>query len=1194
MTALGNPNTPLPPGGSLTYYYQSTITNDLTNTASTSGTPSEQNGTPIPNAPRPTDTDTAQVDRVNPAIEIQKTVYLGHNSGVSCPGSESVNGSVGTQITYCFVVNNTGDTYLNNITISDATLGITRTNMTLRSGAEPLAPGQSLVFYYQTTLTGNITNTAIASGTPSTPQGDPLPGVPPPTDQDTASTTTASPAIRIEKTVYLGHNNGASCPGLEQVASSVGAAITFCFRVVNIGGTYLNTILITDTTLGITQANMTVLSGSQPLAPGASITYYYQTTLTGNVTNTATTSGTPTDSQGNPIPDATPPSDDDTANTSTAQVGIEINKTVYLGHNSGASCPGAEIVSGAAGAQITYCFQVTNTGNTFLTSILITDTTLGITQANMTLRSGSTPLAPGASLVYYYQTTISGDLTNTAQTTGTPSDQGGTPIPGVNPPTDTDTATVDQVAPAIQIQKTVYLGHNAGASCPGVDSLVGATGASITYCFVVTNTGDTHLNNVTISDPALGITQTDMTLKSGTQPLAPGASLVYYYQTTITGDLTNVATATGTPSDPNGTPIPGVTPPQDDDTSTVDQVAPGIQIQKTVYLGHNSGASCPGSESVTGPANAQVTYCFQVINTGDTHLTNISIVDAPLGITQADMTLKSGAIPLAPGASLVYYYQTTITGDLQNVAEATGTPSTPGGTPIPGANPPEDDDTSSVEQIAPGINIDKTVYAGHNNGASCPGSETLTGAPGAAVTYCFIVTNTGDTHLTNILISDPNLGITQANMTLKSGTVPLAPGASLVYYYQTTINGDLTNVATTTGTPSTPGGVTIPGATPPTDNDTATVTQLAVGSIGDFVWNDVNGNGIQDPGEPGIPGVTVTLFDSNGNQVAQTTTNAQGNYIFSNVPAGTYVVGFTLPGAGYFFSPQNQGGDDAVDSDPNRNTGRTDPITLTGGQNITTVDAGIFAPPILEITKTDFGVQAKPGDVVVYEIEYKNVGLTQATGVVMTETVPLHTVFYAAESSSGWSCPNASPAGTKCIYNVGTLAPGASGKVEFAVLIDIEIPTPISVLNIVVIDDDGSHGTDPNNPNPSSAQDTTPVDRPKVVGFRVPPAATPADGGLLIDWTTSFEENSAGFHIYRSADGLWESRVRITDGLIPAVGGNVDTYYSYLDTSAVPGVSYTYWLVETETTGNQITYGPFTGLLSDAATKAIYLPVIVK
>ena len=55
--------------------------------------------------------------------------------------------------------------------------------------------------------------------------------------------------------------------------------------------------------------------------------------------------------------------------------------------------------------------------------------------------------------------------------------------------------------------------------------------------------------------------------------------------------------------------------------------------------------------------------------------------------------------------------------------------------------------------------------------------------------------------------------------------------------------------------------------------------------IGNRVWRDTNRNGIQDPGEPGIGGVAVALYENNA-QVASTTTDSQGQYYFntSNVP----------------------------------------------------------------------------------------------------------------------------------------------------------------------------------------------------------------------------------------------------------------------------------------------------------------------
>ena len=102
-------------------------------------------------------------------------------------------------------------------------------------------------------------------------------------------------------------------------------------------------------------------------------------------------------------------------------------------------------------------------------------------------------------------------------------------------------------------------------------------------------------------------------------------------------------------------------------------------------------------------------------------------------------------------------------------------------------------------------------------------------------------------------------------------------------------------------------------------------------TIGNFVWFDIDLDGIQDGGaEVGISGVTVTLKNSSGNDVdsnlslagvqpTTTTTNGSGAYSFT-VPAGSYIVQFATP-SGYSVSPQNQLGNDQVDSDINSGTG---------------------------------------------------------------------------------------------------------------------------------------------------------------------------------------------------------------------------------------------------------------------------------
>jgi hypothetical protein len=119
-------------------------------------------------------------------------------------------------------------------------------------------------------------------------------------------------------------------------------------------------------------------------------------------------------------------------------------------------------------------------------------------------------------------------------------------------------------------------------------------------------------------------------------------------------------------------------------------------------------------------------------------------------------------------------------------------------------------------------------------------------------------------------------------------------------------------------------------------------------NLGDFVWLDLNGNGQQDNGEPGIEGVSVMLSDQNGNPVSDangnivmpTVTNSNGGYAFTNLNPGQYTVMFIKPN-GYQATIANQG-NDVSDSDANVTTGKTGIITLLAGQTDNTIDAGFY------------------------------------------------------------------------------------------------------------------------------------------------------------------------------------------------------------------------------------------------------------
>jgi len=126
--------------------------------------------------------------------------------------------------------------------------------------------------------------------------------------------------------------------------------------------------------------------------------------------------------------------------------------------------------------------------------------------------------------------------------------------------------------------------------------------------------------------------------------------------------------------------------------------------------------------------------------------------------------------------------------------------------------------------------------------------------------------------------------------------------------------------------------------------------------IGDRVWDDINKNGLQEAGEPGIGGVKVSLFDQNGNLISATTTNASGLYSFTNVPPGSYFVEFTVP-SGFKFSPPDQGADDTIDSDAQYGTGYTLVFIVAAGDNIDYMDAGMYEDRTEQL---DFGDAPDP------------------------------------------------------------------------------------------------------------------------------------------------------------------------------------------------------------------------------------------
>lgn len=116
-------------------------------------------------------------------------------------------------------------------------------------------------------------------------------------------------------------------------------------------------------------------------------------------------------------------------------------------------------------------------------------------------------------------------------------------------------------------------------------------------------------------------------------------------------------------------------------------------------------------------------------------------------------------------------------------------------------------------------------------------------------------------------------------------------------------------------------------------------------SIGDYAWFDANANGVQDASETGVGGITVTLYNSSGTAIATTTTDANGKYLFPNLAAGDYSVGFSNLPTGYSFtsSTGTTTGNGTTNSDVNTGSGRTAQFTLPAATSLTGLDAGLIA-----------------------------------------------------------------------------------------------------------------------------------------------------------------------------------------------------------------------------------------------------------
>ncbi|MEM9594388.1 MAG: SdrD B-like domain-containing protein, partial [Acidobacteriota bacterium] len=196
----------------------------------------------------------------------------------------------------------------------------------------------------------------------------------------------------------------------------------------------------------------------------------------------------------------------------------------------------------------------------------------------------------------------------------------------------------------------------------------------------------------------------------------------------------------------------------------------------------------------------------------------------------------------------------------------------------------------------------------------------------------------------------------------------LAPGESMTVTFQVTVDSPIAAGVTEFLCPATVNS----NEGPPASDFAVNPVADGPGIIGDFVWFDIDGDGVQDPGEPGIPGAQVNLHAANncdGPVLETTTTDANGLYVFSSLPAGDYCVEVyeaTLPD-GYFSTTGNN----------------PTVLTLPSGATDDTVDFGYEAVaclPDIGFEVDALGQTIYPGQVIDSEFSAWGVGISAVAG----------------------------------------------------------------------------------------------------------------------------------------------------------------------------------------------------------------------
>jgi LPXTG-site transpeptidase (sortase) family protein len=389
--------------------------------------------------------------------------------------------------------------------------------------------------------------------------------------------------------------------------------------------------------------------------------------------------------------------------------------------------------------------------------------------------------------------------------------------------------------------------------------------------------------------------------------------------------------------------------------------------------------------------------------------------------------------------------------------------------------------TASRDGLPP-VSDDDTLVLNNTLACTMTPNGTTVLEPGQSYSFNHTLTNTGTQTDTYTITYSTAFPAWTQSLTPASGTVvTLAPGATQAITYNITVPAGTVDTTTNVTT------ITATSSTAPNPNCSATdVTTISAACVSGILYNDTNLNGLQDPGENGLGGVTLNVFDSTNTLVATLVTAGDGSYDLGGLPSGTYRIEIdeaTLPAGTIFYVAPNA---------PEQT------LTVVAGGTCAVGNFGlvIYDPAI---TKNGTPDQAEPGDTVVFTITVTNNSTANITGVIVRDPLPSYFDFLSASTSAGTFTFDS---GTNTvIFDIGTMTPGEVATLVVRIIVNGSAPAPGTVTNRAVLSyNEGARQTASDNvtipppPPPPPGTDPTPTPGPSPTPIAVAFGSVPGTG----------------------------------------------------------------------------------------------------